>query len=135
IKPGDLLGKTITVSLAGKDVGKTVRHFHGYVVEFTKENLHPDEPRRRVLYRVVLRPWIWLLGLRTNCRVFHDSSAVDIVKKICAEHGFGDLIVDKRRESPQAREYVVQYNESDLAFVNRLLERDGIYYYFTHSEA
>lgn len=135
IKPGDLLGKTITVSLTGKDVGKTVRHFHGYVAEFRKENLHPDEPRRRVLYRVVLRPWLWLLGLRTNCRVFHDSSAVDIVKKICAEHGFGDLIVDERRESPQAREYVVQYNESDLAFVNRLLERDGIYYYFTHSEA
>jgi type VI secretion system secreted protein VgrG len=135
IRPGDLLGKAIAVHLRGRDAAKTVRHFHGYVVEFQIEDLHPTELRERLLYRVVLRPWLWLLGLRTNCRVFKDLSVVDIAKKICKEHGFGDLIVDKRRQSPAPLEYVVQYNESDLAFVSRLLEREGIYYYFVHSES
>src|SRR5688572_32975009 len=65
IGPGDLLGKTITVHLKGRDTAKTVRHFHGYVVEFQIEDLHPTEVRKRLVYRVVLRPWLWLLGLRT----------------------------------------------------------------------
>jgi type VI secretion system secreted protein VgrG len=133
LEPGKLLGNTLTVSLTG--AADSVRHFHGYVVEFDKQLSHQATNTRRPLYRCVLRPWLWLLGLRTNCRVFHDTSVVDIVKAICAEHGFGNLIDVALTQRYEPREYCVQYNESDLAFVSRLLEREGIYYYFAHSES
>jgi type VI secretion system secreted protein VgrG len=132
IDPGKLLGKTITLSLKGE--GGRIRHFHGHVVEFSKRTNHRTESTRRPVYRCVLRPWLWLLSLRTNCRIFHDSSVVDIIKALCAEHGFGDRIDDALTQPCPTREYCVQYNETDLAFVSRLLEQEGIYYYFVHSE-
>lgn len=133
IDPGKLLGKTIALHLKGE--ADSVRHFHGHVVEFTKLFNHPTQVSRRPVYRCVLRPWLWLLSLRTNCRVFHDTSAVDIVKTICAEHGFGNLIDNALTSAYQPYAYCVQYNETDFAFVSRLLEREGIYYYFAHSES
>lgn len=132
IDPGALLGKTVALSLAGES--GSVRHYHGYVVEHSEQNNHREKSTSRPVYRWVLRPWLWLLSLRTSCRVFHHTSVVDIVKAICAEHGFGDRIEDALTQRYEPREYCVQYNESDLAFVSRLLEAEGIYYYFAHSE-
>jgi type VI secretion system secreted protein VgrG len=133
IDPGALLGKTITLSLRGE--AGSVRHFHGHVVEVSERNNQREVGTSRPVYRWVLRPWLSLLGLRTSCRVFRDMSVVDIVKAVCAEHGFADRIEDALTQRYPQCEYCVQYNESDLAFVSRLLEREGIYYYFAHTES
>ncbi len=79
-----------------------------------------------------LRPWPWLLTIGSENRVFQGMSAVEIVKKVFAAAGFTD-VTDKSTGAKAQREYCVQYGESNFAFVSRLLEEDGIYYFFDHS--
>ena len=82
-------------------------------------------------YQVVLRPWLWWLNLASNNRVFQNLSTSDIVCKIFDAHGFSDYKLSLTG-SYTPREYCVQYGESDFAFVCRLLEEDGIFWFFTH---
>lgn len=79
------------------------------------------------VYEFELRPWIWLLGHRVNSRIFHEKSPVQIIKDVCTET-LGALARIKVDTSlgQEPREYTVQYNESELAFVRRLLEEEGI---------
>jgi type VI secretion system secreted protein VgrG len=86
-------------------------------------------------YRARLVPRIWLLGLRTGCRIFQNMSIPDIIAKVLEE---GQIPSDqfkfslKRKYKP--RDYVVQYRESELDFICRLMEEEGIFYFFEHSE-
>lgn len=104
-----------------------VRYFHALLAEahFVREE---DQGYR---YRLVLRPWLHLL--RHNCayRVFEDRSVVDILKEVLEPHSrrvdFNGL-TGRYRPWP----YCTQYRESDFAFVSRLMEREGIYYFFRH---
>ncbi|HET9958078.1 MAG TPA: type VI secretion system tip protein TssI/VgrG [Polyangiaceae bacterium] len=124
---GALLGQPMGVLLELQ--GQSQRQFIGIVTEFAMVG----GLGRYVRYRAVLRPWIWLLSKRTNCRVFQRRSVPDIVKEIFREHGFSDF--DDRlthHENYPVLDYVVQYRESDLNFVSRLLEHVGIYYFFRH---
>ncbi len=90
--------------------------------------------RRRV--RVWLVPVLWTLSQRSDCRIFQGLSAVQIVQKILrdADLTADALSVDLRREYP-VREYCVQYRETDLAFVMRLLEDEGITFFFRHEHS
>jgi type VI secretion system secreted protein VgrG len=90
--------------------------------------------KRFTTYLVELHPWLWLLGMSANCRIFQNKSALDIVKQIFSDLGFSDY-QDKTTATPATREYCVQYRETALDFVNRLLEEEGIAYYFTHDES
>ena len=84
-------------------------------------------------YRFVLRPWLWLLSQRADCRIFKNKTPLDIVKTIFGKEdkaSFDDRVSDK----PGEIEYCVQYRETDLDFVLRLLEKHGIYYYFKHTD-
>jgi type VI secretion system secreted protein VgrG len=85
------------------------------------------------LYRFVLRPWLWLLSHRSDCRIFHDKTAPDIIKEIFGKEGKADF-ESRTSESYQTIKYCVQYRETDLRFVLRLMEQHGIYYYFKHSD-
>lgn len=82
-------------------------------------------------YAVELRPWLWFLTRAANCRVFQDITVPDIVKEVLGDHGFGGDLIDRLNQSYEPREYVIQYRESDLDFLNRLLEEEGIYYFLT----
>ena len=82
-------------------------------------------------YRLILRPTLWLLSRRANCRIWHEKTALDIIKEVLGEHS-----VDHRSAttgSCRNREYTVQYRETDLAFVCRLMEEEGIYYFHEFS--
>lgn len=84
-------------------------------------------------YRFTLRPWLWLLSQRSDCRIFKEQTAVDIIKAIFAKEesaSFEDRTSDRLEPIP----YCVQYRESDLDFVLRLMEQYGIYFYFKHSD-
>jgi len=84
-------------------------------------------------YQLVLRPWLWWLTLASNNRVFQNLSTSDIVTTIFKAHGFTDFLL-KLSGSYTPREYCVQYAETDFVFVSRLLEEEGIFWFFTHEE-
>jgi len=123
-----LLGHNMTVKLNLTHGGH--RSFHGMV---TRISLF-GKLGNFYLYRATLRPKPWLLTRRSNCRIFSDKTVPDIVKDLLAEHGYSDL-QNKLTATYQIREYCVQYRESDFNFISRLLEAEGIYYYFTHEDS
>ena len=82
-------------------------------------------------YQLVLRPWLWLLSRTSDCRIFENMKAPDIIKKVFSDRGFTDFS-DNLKDSYPTLEYCVQYRETDLAFVTRLMEHHGIYYFFEH---
>ncbi|MEP9316011.1 type VI secretion system tip protein TssI/VgrG [Pseudomonas sp. LABIM340] len=84
-------------------------------------------------YQLVLRPWLWWLTLASNNRVFQNLATSDIVTTIFKAHGFTDFKLSLSG-SYEPREYCVQYGESDFAFVSRLLEEEGIFWFFIHEE-
>ncbi|MBT2340962.1 MULTISPECIES: type VI secretion system Vgr family protein [Pseudomonas] len=84
-------------------------------------------------YQLLLRPWLWWLSLASNNRVFQNLATSDIVTTIFKAHGFTDFQL-QLSGSYTPREYCVQYGETDLVFVSRLLEEDGIFWFFTHEE-
>lgn len=122
--PEGILGQPVGILVRGT---QPIRHFHGVVTEFA----YTGYDERFHLYRAVLRPSFWLLTRRADCRIFQDSSVVDIFKKVCQEARFSEYRLALAGSYP-AREYCVQYRESDFDFLSRLLEHEGIYYYFEH---
>ncbi|MBL4764875.1 MAG: type VI secretion system tip protein VgrG [Colwellia sp.] len=121
----DLLGQNVTIRL---ETDEDSRFFNGIVTEFfQKENID-----RTACYGAVIRPWFWLLTLSENCRVFQEKSYPDIIKEVFNELGFADH-QDQLTATYTPQEYVVQYNESDFNFVSRIMEQEGIYYYFAHT--
>lgn len=123
----DLLAKKITLRL---DLGDgSERYFNGHVFRIGEE-----EPEGEFwLYTLTVRPWLWFLTRTTDCRIFQNQSVPEIVKSIFREHGFTD-VEDKLGGNYPQREYCVQYRETDFDFVHRLLEQEGIYYYFRHEK-
>ncbi|AYL68844.1 MULTISPECIES: type VI secretion system Vgr family protein [Citrobacter freundii complex] len=82
-------------------------------------------------YQFVLRPWLWWLTLASNNRVFQNLSAQEIVEKVFKDGGFSDYKFQLKTK-PAKREYCLQYNESDFNFISRLLEQEGIFWFFTY---
>ena len=115
---------TITVDL----VSGGRRYFHGLVRRF----LQLGRADGFVSYRAEVVPALWFLSLNSDCRVFQQISVPDIVKKILGERGVEVAV--NLTSSYAARDYCVQYRESDLAFISRLMEEEGIFYFFKHDE-
>ena len=85
------------------------------------------------VYIMHLRPWLWLLTLAEDCRIFQQKSAVEIIKDVLKQHGFSD-IDDKLKDTYEKRDYCVQYRETDYAFLCRLMEEEGIYFRFSNAD-
>lgn len=126
-----MLGSTMAIELMRRD--DTPRYFHGYVTEFSLTDMVGDF----VVYSVTLRPWLHLLSHRIRCRIYK-GTALEIVKELTdAEEyqGHSHLVEGMlKKENLPTYEFVVQFNESDANFFSRVLERDGIYFYFEHSK-
>jgi type VI secretion system secreted protein VgrG len=84
-------------------------------------------------YVCVLKSWLWLLSFRKNSLIFHEKTAPEIIEQIFGEHGFAVFSNNLSRGYPTL-EYCVQYKETDMDFVCRLMEECGISYYFKHSD-
>jgi len=125
----DLLRKPATVTLQLAEESQK-RYFHGFFAGIRqKEQTHEDF----VIYEAVLVPSIWFLSLDQDCRIFQNQSVPDIVQAVLKGAGISDFNMKLTSSYPQ-REYCVQYRESNLNFVSRLLEEEGIFYYFVHEE-
>ncbi|HYI81866.1 MAG TPA: type VI secretion system tip protein TssI/VgrG, partial [Acetobacteraceae bacterium] len=120
-----LLGTGVTVEV---DSAEGPRHINGVVADIAFRGEMEDQAR----YDAVVVPWMWFLDRRLNCRIFQRLSAIDIVKRLVASHG-GELR-DKLTGSYLERDYCVQYRESDLNFICRLLEEEGVFFFFEHAQ-
>ena len=106
------------------------RFFHGLVAEFEQGGCDA----RFTSYRLVLRPWLWCLTLRTDCRIFQEKDVPTIVEEVFTKAGFTDFEL-RLSGAYKPRVFCVQYRESDFDFVSRLLEEEGIFYFFEHSRS
>ena len=126
IKAEDLLGHPITVRV-GKD--ERERFFHGLVAEFSLEDITDGFAH----YGAVLRPWLWFLSKTSDNRIFQNMSVIEIIEEIFGSYPTAKF--EKRlQETYDPREYCVQYDESDLHFVQRLMEHEGIFYFFDYDD-
>ena len=125
LAPQRLLGQPAHVTLQLPDGSD--RHFHGLVGAMGIEG-GADAGWFR--YRLVLRPALWLATRRADTRIFQAMTVSDIVKKVLEPFGV-EMDWQLRGDYPPC-EYCVQYRESDFNFASRLLEQEGIYYYFRH---
>lgn len=127
LKLEDLLGHKVTVRLLRPD--GEVRFFNGFVSRFAQTGVLGHY----VAYRATLVPWLWFLTRTADCRIFQEKNVPEIIKEVFREHGFTDFEESLSGSYP-TREYCVQYRETDFNFVSRLMESEGIYYYFKHEE-
>jgi type VI secretion system secreted protein VgrG len=123
----DLLGRGFSVELALD--GDTPRYFHGVVAECSQVG----RLGRFARYTAKVVPWLWLLTRTSDCRIFQQKSVPDIIKSVFREHGTADF-EDSLNGSYSPRDYCVQYMETDFDFVSRLMEEEGIYYFFRHEK-
>lgn len=122
-----LLGRNVCVSYTSYQ--QAVRYFNGVVTD--AEWIGAKE--EKFIYRIILRPWLWLLGRRVNSRIYKNKNIPDIIKAVFDASGFSDYKLDLSHSYKES-EYIVQYRETDLSFVLRLMEEYGIYFLFKHTE-
>jgi type VI secretion system secreted protein VgrG len=125
IPPGEILGTEASISL--KLTNGEHRWFHGCITQFHRQGKVSDRLRA---YRATLRPRLWLLSQRVDCRIFQEMPVTDILAEICSGGGI-EYELNVARTYPPL-DTVVQYRESDFTFLSRLIEEAGIYYYFEH---
>ena len=122
-----LLGKPMSVGLQLADGGE--RHFHGIVAQCSQS----IDQGQFASYQVTLRPWLWLLSRTSDCRIFQNLSIPQIIKQVFRDLGFSDF-EDALSRPYREWEYCVQYRETSFDFVSRLMEQEGIYYFFRHEQ-
>lgn len=123
----DIIGSHIALFI---DANGQTRPFNGYVKSFVCTGM---EKRSFYGYKAELVPWLWFLDKRTNCRVFQNLTVQAIIESLFTELGFHDFKFTLL-DTHQPLEYCVQYQESDFAFISRLLEQEGMFYFFEHQE-
>lgn len=127
VKFDDLVGQNVTVSLSLSD--DETRYFNGHVCNFEQM----AEPGHAARYRATVVPWLWFLTRRADCRIFQNMTVPDIIKQVFRDAGFSDF-EEGLTASYRTWDYCVQYRETDFNFVSRLMEQEGIYYFFKHEE-
>lgn len=112
------------------------RYIHGMIYSIEQLSLDPTNPLdRHCRYKLTITPKIERLKHRRNHRIFQQKSVPEIIEQILVDAGiFSNEYQFKFSSEHKAREYCVQYGESDLAFIQRLMSEEGIHYHFQHSE-
>lgn len=124
----DVIGKEAFLTLTG---GPSERHFHGIINQF----MHVGSFENMLHYRVSMVPLVWILSLERNCKIFQDMDVKEIVSDVLKEGGItADKFDFRLQGSYEKREYCVQYRETSLQFISRLLEEEGIFYFFEHEK-
>ena len=127
IKYDDIVGQVVTVRVNLADGSS--RYWNGYVSRFVQAG----QDSNVAVYHATVVPWLWFLDQTTDCRIFQNKTTPDIIKQIFQEYGFKDFSLSLYGNFVQ-RDYCVQYRESDFNFVSRLMEEEGIFYFFQHED-
>jgi len=127
ISADSLLGKSMTVSLASPT--GTPRPINGIVVSFAASDQTVNGMRR---YEAVIAPKLWLLTRTSDCRIFQNQTVLQIADTLFSEGGITDYKKQGISGTHSARDYCVQYRETDYDFLVRIFAEEGIYFYFQH---
>jgi type VI secretion system secreted protein VgrG len=128
IKAKDIVGKSITWQVQYKE--GPPRFFNGFVSRFGASGLSPRGQRG---YRAEVVPWLWFLTQTANCRIFQKKTAPEIIQKVFDDLGFTDYELELKNTYAK-RDYCVQYRETSFNFVSRLMEEEGIFFFFKHED-
>jgi type VI secretion system secreted protein VgrG len=125
IKTEDIIGQNVTIRCELSN--EETRYFNGFVSRF----IHIPSSGEFAQYKATVVPWLWFLTRSADCRIFQEMTVPKIIMQIFRDKGFTDI---EKALSGNYRtwEYCVQYCESDFNFVSRLMEQEGIYYFFKH---
>ena len=123
-----IVGHPVTISMDLADGSK--RYFHGIVSSFIQEGRTVGT----AVYHATIVPWLAHLSNVSDCQIFQNETILEIVSKVIKKAGFTDIQVDLT-ETYSPLEFCVQYRETNLDFVSRLLEKAGICYYFKHKKS
>ncbi|MCF1473641.1 type VI secretion system tip protein VgrG [Agrobacterium vitis] len=133
VKPEELIGKLVDLSLEirqGELDGDGVRRpFNGLVT-----NLSEGPPVTRGLrsYTLTIRPQLWLLSRRSDCRIWQNMTSMQVMETLFSEHGIPAAASAPLHKTPPSREFSVQWNETDLDYLLRRFEQDGLFFWFEH---
>jgi type VI secretion system secreted protein VgrG len=127
-----IVGKKATVKIVLPDLSE--RYINGIISSFSQAGSTPLEagtsPKIFAHYHATLFPHLWMLTRTSDCRIFQNKPVPDIIQAIFQEHKLE--FKNKLHGSFEPREYCVQYRETDFNFVSRLMEEEGIFYFFEH---
>lgn len=126
IKFEDLLGQNVSIRL---NIHRNKRYFNGYVSSISQG----VSEGRYARYFATIHPWLWFLTRTADCRIFQNKTVPDIIKDVLREQGYSD-IEDRLKGNYRTWDYCVQYRETDFNFISRLMEQEGIYYFFKHEQ-
>jgi type VI secretion system secreted protein VgrG len=129
IQPESLIGRSVKIIITSED-GKT-RPIHGMVAQFRAGPLVGRELRQ---YNAQVVPWLWYLGQSSDCRIFQHLNVPDIIEQVFKTFGFTDYQLSVARGDYPKLEFCVQYRETALNFVSRLMEEVGLFYFFRHEK-
>ncbi len=124
----EMVGKEALLTLLGEE---NDRYLHGILRQFVQNG----SKGRFYFYEAEVIPTFWLLSLEQDCRIFQNKKVEDIIKQVLQEGGItGDRSNFRLQGKYPEREYCVQYRETDLDFISRLCEEEGIFYFFEHAK-
>ena len=129
IAADQVVGKNVTFSLTLAD--DSPRFFNGFINRFSAGD--EDENGRRN-YSAEVVPWLWFLTQTADCRIFQNKTVPQIIEQIFGDLGFSDFETNEIQGDHKTWEYCVQYRETDFNFVSRLMEQEGICYFFRHED-
>ncbi len=122
-----MVGEPVTVAM--KLAQGESRYISGTCTHFS----HAGPGEKGALYHARLRPWLWQLTLASDCRIYQNKTTPEILEALFKDLGFSDYS-NKLTNSYEKREFCVQYMETCFNFVSRLMEEEGIYYFFTFED-
>jgi type VI secretion system secreted protein VgrG len=126
VDPKKLLGQPVSIKVKTEN-SDNVRYFHGIVNEVEIGS----ETERFRRFRLVAVPSAWLLTLTKDFKVFEKKNVIEIVKQILSDAGIQHRFETTGTYTP--RDHCVQFRETNFEFISRLMEEEGIFYFFEHS--
>ncbi|MDX1812108.1 MAG: type VI secretion system tip protein TssI/VgrG, partial [Gammaproteobacteria bacterium] len=128
INPKDLIGKKVDVWIKLDDGSK--RYINGHIKSFSAKAFVTQGYRH---YSAEIVPWIWFMGKKVDCVVYQNQSATQVIEKVLKDEPTANFQISTSK-TYNPLEYCVKYLETDLGFITRLMNQNGLYYYFLHDK-
>ena len=122
-----IIGQNVTVNMTLTNGSK--RYFNGFVSEFAQTG----QDAQFIYYQAKIVPWLWFLSQTSDCRIFQNKTVPEIVTQIFQELGFRDFR-NALQGTYERLDVALQYRETEFNFISRLMEREGMFYFFEHEQ-
>ena len=124
-----IVDRNVTVGVRQRD-GTSMRYFNGFINRFEPVR----HEGRLAYYSAEMVPWLWYLTLTTDCLIYQEKTVVQVIEATFQKYGFRDYEIKSLGDRHAKWINCCQYSETAFEFVSRLMEAEGIYYYFKHEK-